>query len=127
VSVLEADPAPDDPYVQDSLKRFLAGYVAVADATVALLVEELLIAFPDAKVIFTIREKSKWWDSVSDLGITKVPWPLETLFRIIRMWPASDIRPFSKLRELQSKRQGIAVHSFICIDVAPNIRIVMKV
>jgi hypothetical protein len=43
--------------------QLLEGYIATTDMPCALYFEELANAFPDAKVILTVREESAWFES----------------------------------------------------------------
>lgn len=53
--------------VDNTLKELLAGYVATTDAPAIFFVEELVRLYPDAKVVCTIREPNRWWDSYQEL------------------------------------------------------------
>jgi hypothetical protein len=45
----------------------LAGYDATADLPAALYYRELMEAFPEARVILTVRDPEAWWQSVARL------------------------------------------------------------
>lgn len=45
----------------------LAGYDAILDLPAALYYRELMYAFPDARVILTVRDPEKWWQSTAKL------------------------------------------------------------
>jgi len=47
--------------------KLLAGYDATADLPAALYYRELMEAFPDAKVILTVRDPEGWWQSTAKL------------------------------------------------------------
>jgi hypothetical protein len=47
-------------------QKLFAGYEAVTDAPTYLFIPELVEAFPDAKVILTVRDPEKWWVSFKD-------------------------------------------------------------
>ncbi|KAJ3489735.1 hypothetical protein NLG97_g5937 [Lecanicillium saksenae] len=77
---------------------------AVCDMPAAYFAEELLAAYPDAKVILTVRDVDKWHKSVTDtLEVidNSIPWAIIGIFAsILRMpnrwnWPM-----FQKLREV---------------------------
>jgi len=44
-------------------KQLLDGYIATTDMPCALYFKELADAFPDAKVVLTVREESEWFES----------------------------------------------------------------
>lgn len=44
-------------------KQLLDGYIATTDMPCAYYFKELTEAFPDAKVVLTLREESKWFES----------------------------------------------------------------
>ncbi len=48
-------------------RRLLHGYAAAVDFPVCIYYRELMAAFPDAKVILTVRDPLQWWDSFSRL------------------------------------------------------------
>jgi hypothetical protein len=48
-------------------RKLLAGYDATADVPACLYYRELLQAFPDARVILTVRDPEKWWQSMAKL------------------------------------------------------------
>jgi hypothetical protein len=47
--------------------KLLEGYDATADLPAALYYRELLAAFPEARVILTVRDPEKWWQSTAKL------------------------------------------------------------
>jgi Sulfotransferase domain len=53
----------DHAAVLQGLKNLLSGYTAITDVPTILFTEELVEAFPDAKVICTIRDPDSWWNS----------------------------------------------------------------
>ena len=50
-----------DAFVKEGLRDQLHGYVAVTDSTPTLFVEELMDAYPNAKIICMMRTKEDWW------------------------------------------------------------------
>lgn len=48
---------------RDALRARLAGYRAVVDFPGALLWREMMELYPDAKVLLTVRDAKKWYDS----------------------------------------------------------------
>jgi hypothetical protein len=47
--------------------KLLEGYDATADLPAALYYRELLAAFPESRVILTVRDPEKWWQSAAKL------------------------------------------------------------
>lgn len=48
-------------------KQLLEGYIATTDLPCAFYFKELAEAFPDAKVVLTVRDESRWFESYSRL------------------------------------------------------------
>jgi hypothetical protein len=48
-------------------KRLFAGYTAAVDCPVCMYYEELMEAFPEARVILTVRDPQHWWKSFNRL------------------------------------------------------------
>ncbi|OKP11699.1 hypothetical protein PENSUB_2771 [Penicillium subrubescens] len=69
--------------VDDTLKELLAGYVATTDAPAIFFVEELVRLYPDAKVICTVREPNRWWESYQEL-INTLDNPLFILLQLVQ-------------------------------------------
>lgn len=61
----------------------LAGYVATTDAPAIFFVEELVRLYPDAKVVCTVREPNRWWDSYQEL-INTLDNPLFILLQLVQ-------------------------------------------
>ncbi|KAJ6552599.1 pectin lyase fold/virulence factor [Mycena vulgaris] len=51
------------PYGREEWDRLLGHYMAVTDVPHILFAEELIAAYPDAKVILTTRTPDSWWKS----------------------------------------------------------------
>ncbi|KAJ7457728.1 P-loop containing nucleoside triphosphate hydrolase protein [Mycena latifolia] len=54
------------PYEREEWDQLLGHCQAVADAPSILFSEELIAAYPDAKVVLTNRDPGKWWKSYSE-------------------------------------------------------------
>ncbi|KAJ6573111.1 P-loop containing nucleoside triphosphate hydrolase protein [Mycena vulgaris] len=54
------------PYGKEEWDQLLGHCQAVADTPAILFSEELIAAYPDAKVILTNRDPTKWWKSYSE-------------------------------------------------------------
>ncbi|CAK5274564.1 unnamed protein product [Mycena citricolor] len=65
------------PLDADDWRRFLARFQGVTDIPHYLFVEELLAAFPDAKVPVTYRDPKAWWKSFAST-ILKLCEPITT-------------------------------------------------
>lgn len=76
----------DRDAVREGVKELLDGYVACTDLPSNSFVEELMEIYPDAKVICTVRDPDKWWNSLAPIvekgNLTVLSWilaPLPTL------------------------------------------------
>ncbi|KIW19065.1 hypothetical protein PV08_03355 [Exophiala spinifera] len=76
----------DRKALNDGVKEMLDGYVACTDLPSNAFVEELMAIYPDAKVICTVRDPEKWWNSLAPIvekgNLTVLSWilaPLPTL------------------------------------------------
>jgi hypothetical protein len=62
-------------------KQLLDGYIATTDLPCAFYFKELAEAFPDAKVVLTVREESEWFESYCRLVVAT------HRFRFLRFLP----------------------------------------
>ena len=46
--------------------RLFAGYLATVDVPSCLFYRELMEKYPEAKVILTVRDPERWYDSAAD-------------------------------------------------------------
>lgn len=76
----------DRKALNEGVKEMLDGYVACTDLPSNAFVEELMAMYPDAKVICTVRDPEKWWNSLAPIvekgNLTILSWilaPLPTL------------------------------------------------
>jgi hypothetical protein len=83
ISILDPASDVDNAYIQSMLQDIFSGYVALTDNPGAMFVEELVQAFPDAKVIATIRDADSWWESIKEVEKALVPWWLPRLWSIM--------------------------------------------
>lgn len=65
-------------------KQLLDGYIATTDLPCAFYFQELAEAFPDAKVVLTVREESEWFESYCRLLVAI------HRFRFLRFLPPLD-------------------------------------
>ncbi|KAJ5216272.1 uncharacterized protein N7498_002679 [Penicillium cinerascens] len=52
------------PFGRNEFEAFLGGFNGVADFPAAIFPDELIEAFPNAKVILTVRDEDKWFESL---------------------------------------------------------------
>ncbi|GAB1205839.1 hypothetical protein APSETT445_004518 [Aspergillus pseudonomiae] len=91
------DPNNIPRYGREEFDRLIGTYDAVLDIPASIFWEDLIHAYPDAKVILTTRDFDSWWVSMD-----------KTLFRFIRMpffryWQYCDkkqIGPLYRMSEL---------------------------
>lgn len=81
--VLDPGKGVSQEEVDDTLKELLAGYVATTDAPAIFFVEELVRLYPDAKVVCTVREPNRWWESYQEL-INTLDNPLFILLQLVQ-------------------------------------------
>lgn len=55
----------DEPYGREQFDKILGDFEALADYPTAIFPEELMAAYPDARVILTVRDEDKWYDSMA--------------------------------------------------------------
>jgi len=85
--------------VKATLKDVLAGYVAVTDCPGFMFAGELAELYPDAKVICTVRDPERWWESLADMRKMVNPWWIPVLF-----WPMPTLRWFGKWKAAMGLR-----------------------
>ncbi|RAQ59357.1 hypothetical protein COH20_005842 [Aspergillus flavus] len=91
------DPKKIPRYGREEFDRLIGSYDAVLDIPASMFWEDLIHAYPDAKIILTTRDFDSWWVSMD-----------KTLFRFIRMpffryWQHFDqkeIGPLYRMSEL---------------------------
>lgn len=71
------------------------GYAATVDWPACSFVGELKRAYPDAKVVLTVREPSSWYDSVSE---TLLP-----LYQSMPRWLCALVPPLGAIQSLSKK------------------------
>jgi hypothetical protein len=82
----------DRSALHHGIQEMLDGYVACTDLPSNAFVEELMAIYPDAKVICSVRDPEKWWNSLAPIiengNLTVLSWilaPLPTL-RMFRLY-----------------------------------------
>ena len=94
ISILNPKSNTDNAFLEHTLQELLAGYVAVTDQPAIMFSGELASAFPDAKIICTVRDPERWWASMKDLAKTLTVWWLKLLF-----WPVPTLRFFAQFKD----------------------------
>ncbi|KAJ7144533.1 P-loop containing nucleoside triphosphate hydrolase protein [Mycena epipterygia] len=84
------------PYEREDWDRMLGHCQAVTDIPHILFSKDLIEAYPDAKVILTMRDPDSWWKSITETGI---PVHRSWLLRL-NAWMDPDSEG-GKVRELQ--------------------------
>ncbi|KIY02278.1 uncharacterized protein Z520_02416 [Fonsecaea multimorphosa CBS 102226] len=89
IEIIKHTPVKDEAdrkALTEGVKEMLDGYVACTDLPSNAFVEELMEIYPDAKVICTVRDPEKWWNSLAPIvekgNLTVLSWllaPLPTL------------------------------------------------
>ena len=68
----------------------LEDYVAGVDYPVSLFYKEILRVYPDVKVLLTVRNPVKWYESVRDsilkVNQIQVSWPQSFLSRVLGLY-----------------------------------------
>ncbi|KAK6194027.1 hypothetical protein LQW54_011876 [Pestalotiopsis sp. IQ-011] len=54
-----------EPYGREQFDKVLGDFKALADYPAAIFPEELIAAYPDARVILTVRDEDQWHDSMA--------------------------------------------------------------
>ncbi|PYH42450.1 sulfotransferase family protein, partial [Aspergillus saccharolyticus JOP 1030-1] len=79
---LEGKYHPDDgrpPFTRADWDQLLGHVEAVTDFPAAVFVEELVAAYPDAKVVLTLRDVDAWYHSMQQTIMAQTYSPLATL------------------------------------------------
>jgi len=64
-------------------KSFLRDYESTVDFPGCSFYKEMMVAFPDAKVLLSVRDPERWYDSC-----------LDTIYAVNHKWPMSWLSPF---------------------------------
>ncbi|RFU26964.1 hypothetical protein B7463_g9364, partial [Scytalidium lignicola] len=54
----------EKPFGRKEFDEFLGGFSGISDIPAAIFVEELMDAYPEAKIILTTRDEDKWFESM---------------------------------------------------------------
>ncbi|CVL10637.1 uncharacterized protein FPRN_12769 [Fusarium proliferatum] len=79
------------PWGREEFDKILGPYDAVADLPAICFVEELVAAYPDAKVIITWRDVDSWRRSMDSTGGRVLRWPL---WNTLARWDTALAGPF---------------------------------
>ena len=77
------------PGASPDVDRLFAKFGAAVDFPAALVYEQLLDRFPDAKVVHTVRDPDRWYDSTAD-----------TIYRAREVFRSAPLRFVSQIRDL---------------------------
>ncbi|PVH81631.1 hypothetical protein DL98DRAFT_623689 [Cadophora sp. DSE1049] len=117
------------PYGREEFDKILGQYSAVTDAPNACFADELLEAYPNAKVILSVRDPDKWVASMESSYYSILGWASFTALAffdktlgteravfelILRQWTDGDIYNRHKLRE------GYIHHNQHIRDIVPK-------
>ncbi|KAJ5618926.1 hypothetical protein N7510_002910 [Penicillium lagena] len=78
-----------NPFGRKEFEGFLGDFAGVSDFPAAIFADELIAAFPEAKIILTVRDEDKWFDSI-----------MATLWHA---WSAPDAPKGTPMRQLADK------------------------
>ena len=71
-----------------NLSKLFHGYQASVDFPAAIYYREFLDEYPDAKVILTVRDADKWYESASHTIFRKIPAIITGIMRILAIFSA---------------------------------------
>ena len=60
------------------IRKELDGYTATADPPASLMIPELMEMYPNAKVLCTVRDRTKWVESMLTMRKLIIPFPVAT-------------------------------------------------
>ncbi|KAG4420525.1 hypothetical protein IFR04_006345 [Cadophora malorum] len=116
------------PYEPEDFDKVLGRYSAVTDAPNVCFADELVAAYPNAKVVLSVRDPDKWVASMESSYYTILGWPAfkalgffdqaigterAVLELILRQWTGGDVYNRHKLRE------GFIRHNQHIRDIVP--------
>ena len=91
-------------FVVENVEELLNGYVACTDLPSIAFVSELMTIYPNAKVICTVRDPDRWWQSMAPVvekgNLTLLSWilaPLPTLRMFRTFHDAMDDGRFGQI------------------------------
>ncbi|KAJ6526730.1 P-loop containing nucleoside triphosphate hydrolase protein [Mycena capillaripes] len=87
------------PYGRAEWDQLLGNCAAVTDCPSVVFAEDLIAAYPDAKVVLTSRDLDKWWKSYTD---TIRPMMDSRVFRFAAFLDPSGLGQFYKMASLHS-------------------------
>ncbi|KAL8947344.1 MAG: hypothetical protein Q9222_006363 [Ikaeria aurantiellina] len=91
-------PSTDNPsharYGKPEFDKLLDEYSAVTDIPCIMFAQELIAAYPDAKVLITTRDEDSWVRSISTLFKTLLSWHWSPISRYEPIFPWPDSPPF---------------------------------
>lgn len=67
-------------------ERLFGGYQSTTDFPACIYYREFMAQYPQAKVVLTVRDADKWYDSAAKTIFRGVPAPLVALFRFVGLF-----------------------------------------
>lgn len=108
------------------LARVLEGFSSAVDFPAAKSYRQLLAAYPDAKVVLTVRDANQWYESARATILRAIPGPVITAFGVggrlwwplkrfadAQRWAASSLRGPDGLFRGKSDNRAFMVQAFI--------------
>ncbi|KAI4185561.1 MAG: hypothetical protein L6R41_004041 [Letrouitia leprolyta] len=95
--------SPPQPYAKPEFDKLLAEYSAITDIPCIMFTEELLAAYPSAKVLLTLRDEDSWVRSVRGLFNTLLRWNWSLVWSHEPLFPqekAFHIRGYIRIIEI---------------------------
>ncbi|CZR59388.1 uncharacterized protein PAC_09280 [Phialocephala subalpina] len=118
------------PFGKEEFDRVLGSYSAVTDVPNAVFADELIAAYPNAKVVLGVRDPDKWMASVENSFFKVLGWPSyrfittwidpvlraerDVLELVLAQWTDGDIYNRAKVRE------GFLRHNQHVRDIVPK-------
>lgn len=67
-------------------ERLFAGYQSTTDFPACIFYQEFMAQYPEAKVVLTVRDANKWYDSAAKVIFRGVPAPIVALIRFVGLF-----------------------------------------
>ncbi|KAJ4257364.1 hypothetical protein NW762_008483 [Fusarium torreyae] len=97
------------PWGREEFDKILGGYDAVADVPAICFVEELVAAYPEAKVVLTQRDVDSWLRSMDSTGGRVLRWPL---WPTLSKWDPALAGPFWEFAKKVMPANFRTMHDF---------------
>ncbi|MFH2045181.1 MAG: sulfotransferase family protein [Pseudomonadota bacterium] len=111
-------------------KKLFQDYQATVDAPACFYYAELLREFPDAKVVLTVRDSNRWYESIMTLFKTMKPlrpigYAIPTLGRFIRLVDSLCDKFISPTRDRKAFIEGYERHILKVQETVPGDRLLV--